>query len=287
MTKELCLIHANCQRIPLHRLLLLHPQFSEQYEIRVYVNYTREHVPEEDLKRCSIFLYQWLEEENWGEISSPRLLAKVPKSCRCICIPNIFFNAYWPLWGSTKTIIFGDLLLDELFDRGLSLKEILHVYLHGDIKKFHNLDELHEKALEYEFEKEKRWAVPITQYIVNNFKDRRLLYSVNHPGKDICIRVGNTLLKLMGYPPLGKQELLGYDQPFANFHLPIHPVAAEHFGLRFTPNAQRIKAFGAYITLEEYVIAYVNCREKGIWDLSKYLEAYGAMQRLQASQTKS
>lgn len=60
MTKALCLLHANCRAMPCGPLLENTPAFASRFNIRQYVNYTRQSIADSDIERCELFLYQRL-----------------------------------------------------------------------------------------------------------------------------------------------------------------------------------------------------------------------------------
>ncbi len=152
--RSLCLIHANCQGDPLAALLAASPQFAERYEIRRYTNYLRERIAPAELSGCGLFLYQHLGEK-WDDHASDRLLAMVNPAARVLRLPNMLFTGYWPFWTNKSPMDFGDAFLDRLVSMGLSMAEILHVYLHGDIAAKYDLDAMLRHSLAVERDKER------------------------------------------------------------------------------------------------------------------------------------
>lgn len=270
MGKELCLIHANCQGDPLAELLRLHDEFSERYEIRTFVNYTRDVVPLEALDECSLFIYQWLD-RNWGGLSTENMLAGLSRKARTVCAPNLFFKAYWPLWDSNKIMDYSDILLNQLIERGLSKSEILHIYLHTDIKKYYDLEKLISRSVEREREKEKRWDITAVDLVLAEYRNELLFNTVNHPGRRLCLHVADELLCLLGFTPLGKAARAKFRDPFPEFEQPIHPQVVDYLGLKFINLDSKYFVYGAHKTFEEYVECYVDCRMLGIDDFIGFL----------------
>jgi len=96
MDKELCIVHVNCQGPPLIQRLLSCPEFAKRYKCVLFTNYTKDPVPDEMLQQCSLFLYQHLGQD-WGDLASEKLLSKLPKSARHLCVPNMFFGILAPV----------------------------------------------------------------------------------------------------------------------------------------------------------------------------------------------
>lgn len=270
MDKELCLIHANCQGDPLAELLQSHEEFSDRYKVRTFTNYTREVVPGRALSGCSLFLYQWLG-LGWGGLSSASMLEALPAGTRTVCIPNLFFKAYWPLWDSNKIINYSDMLLNDLIERGLSKAEILHIYLQTDIKKYYNLESLIQKSIEKERQKEKRWDFPMVDAVLQDYREEPLFKTVNHPGRRLCLEVADNVLGLLGFDPLDESARSRFQEPFPEFEQPIHPQVVDYLGLSFVDPETRYFVYGGYKTFEEYANCYVDCRLLGINDFIGYL----------------
>lgn len=268
---ELCLLHANCQGTPLARLLAASPDFAARWRIRHCINYTREAVPGEALAGCTLFLYQRLGEQ-WGELASDRLLARLAPGVTALCLPNLFFKGYWPLWTNASTMHFGDIYLDYLTDQGLSLAEILHVYLRGNLAEVYDLEALIAKSQALERERERGTILALADYVEEHWREEQLFATVNHPGPKLMRMVADAVLAALDLPPL-EPRAGGPDlscDPL--FELPIHPVAGRHFGLPFAGEDRLYPVYGKRLTFRQYALCYVDCRRKG-YDFQDYLAA--------------
>ncbi len=58
MDKKICIISANCQGAYIEVLLKQHPKFSQDFEVFYFVNYLKQTVPEELLKKADLLIYQ-------------------------------------------------------------------------------------------------------------------------------------------------------------------------------------------------------------------------------------
>jgi hypothetical protein len=270
MYKKLCLMHANCQGEELALLLRASAAFSALYRLVLRLNYTREPINAEDLSACSVFLYQHLGPQ-WGNLSSQSLLDRLPPSCRSVRIPNMFFRAYWPFWRSDGPIDFSDRLLDRLIDEGAPKDVILRLYLHGGPASFAALPDLLEQTLRAEADKDPENIFGVADFIKENWKTRQIFHTVNHPGRDLLIRAAQTILQLLGLPPLPEAELQavvkdGLFPSYADFDLPIHPQTAAFYGLDFAAPNATFNIFGRTMSFEAYVSRYIDCRRNGLAD---------------------
>ena len=270
MDRQLCVLHANCQGEPLAALLRLCPEFAARYEIRLFTNYTREPVPDEALASCGLFLYQHLG-PHWDGLASEALLRKIPRSAAALCVPNMFFLGYWPLWHSAPGFDFRDRFLDHLLERGLSKTEILHLYLRTDLTRKYDLQALLDRSLEREREREAQTPVKYLDVILEGFRERMLFHTVNHPGPELMALAARGVLTRLGLTPPPEADLLGSARLFPEFQLPIHPQVAAFLGLAFAGPDTLYPVFGKKKTFAQYAENYVDCRLLGIEDFTGYL----------------
>ena len=263
--KDLCVIHANCQAEPLIELLALSPAFSKLWETKLYTNYLKEKVPQGELDRCGLFLYQQLGQE-WGELASAALTARLNPAAGAVCIPNMFFKGYWPFWTSTSPIDFGDSLLDKLIDAGAQKPEILKIYYYGDLSKFVDIKAVAEESLDIEEEKDRRGPIKVAPLMRELWQQEDLFYTCNHPAKRLLLSTANQLLKHLGFAPLDEKLTGAYLPEYANFELPIHPQVAEALGLSFIGPEHKFNIFGRGLTFLQYISRYIDCRQQGYED---------------------
>ncbi len=259
MTKQLCIIHANCQGDSLKGLLLNSPAFGNLFHIEKYTNYLHEEIPDSSLKNCAIFLYQQLGEQ-WGDQATSALLQKLPPHTQSLCIPNMFFNGYWPLWTNATHMAYGDILLEYLSESGLGIAEIVHIYLHGNINAKYNLEQLVQKSRDKEIEKEKYLSITTLDIIDTYWREEQLFHTVNHPGPRLMLHMTDSILKHFGLgqvPQSTRKALENLDEEFIQ---PIHPQVGQHFNLPFATTEQLYNVYGQRLTFEQYAKAYVNCR---------------------------
>jgi len=270
MDKKICLMHANCQGEELETLLLASAAFSSIYKVARRINYAREPVSGQDLSSCSLFLYQRLD-AGWEDLSSEALIRRLAPESRALRIPNMFFKGYWPFWVSSGPIDFSDSLLNRLIDEGAPKDAILRVYLDGEPDTFADLRAGLEQTLSAEADKDPEKIFNVAGFIRENWKNRQLFHTVNHPGRDLLIHAAQTILRLLDLPPVSGAELDGVQKrgPFpsyADFDLPIHPRVASFHGLGFAASGSRFNVFGRPMTFEQYVSRYIDCRRNGLED---------------------
>lgn len=272
--KPLCLIHANCQGEPLAECLRRVPGFGDLFEVRLYTNYIREPVPEADLSRCAVFLYQPLRDEAiWGELTSARLLERLPAGARSVAIPSMFFRLYWPFWRGGGAFESSHVVLDRLLREGLPKTDLLRVFLRGRVLPGAEIERVTNQSLARERAKEQLTPIKYVDWVCDHFRERLLLNQVNHPGHELLCHVAREVLRLLDVaePDGGVEPLVPELHP--EFRMPVHPVVAAHWGLAFADESTRYPVYGRKLTFAEYAEEYVNARLLGIDDFITYLRA--------------
>lgn len=269
MAKQLCIFQANCQIDSLIRLLCLDSQFTSRYELRRYTNFLRESVPANELASCAFFFYQHLGDK-WEQLSSSTLLKRLNPKARAIKIPNMFFKGYWPFWTNHSPSEHGDLFLDQLINMNLNKSEIMHICLHGNLEKKFDIPAIFEKSIMLEREKEKGALIGTVDWILENFRDRSLFYTINHPGMELLAKLCEAVYhELELVVPRNLPEIIPNLYP--DFNLPIHPQVAKIHGLKFADEHTRYSIFGKHKTYAEYASNYVDSQLLNITPLSAYL----------------
>ncbi len=259
MAKQLCIIHANCQGDSIKQLLLSTPAFSNFFYIEKYTNYLHDNIPTTSLKNCKLFIYQQLS-ARWGENATDNLLQKLSPSAQTLCIPNMFFNGYWPLWTNATHMAYGDMLIEYLAQNGLSIAEILHIYFHGDIRAKYDLEHLFKISRTKEIEKEKNSNIKTLDLIDSLWREELLFYTVNHPAPRLVLHVVDGILDLLGMGKISPTIRDAFTALEEEFIQPIHPQVTELFNLSFVTKNQLYNVYGQKMNFEQYTTAYVNCR---------------------------
>lgn len=271
MGKELCIVHANCQGEPLLERLNSCPEFRDRYECMLFTNYAREAVPAHALGQCALFLYQHLGSQ-WDDLASDVLLAQLPNGCRSLCVPNMFFTGYWPTWSGREGFNFRCSYLDELIDKGLPSEDALVLYLRADMAARFDLDEILEASLNKEREREKLTPIKYLDVILNNYRDKRLYNTINHPGSMLMNHAARGVLTELGFDAPDDAVLDALGEPFGEFELPIHPRVAEHFGWEFAGPDTEYNIYGIPMTFARYAANYMMAQEAGVTDFIGFLQ---------------
>lgn len=271
MSKEICLLHANCQGLGLAALLNATPAFARNFEIRHYFNYTKEEIAEADIEKCSLFLHQYLAPK-WGNLSTEQVLSRLPQQAKSICLPNFFFKGYWPHWTDKfQGIDFADSVLESLLAKGLDIQQVMLLYMKDSSVFFGDVEKTALDSIEYEKQKEKYTPIKYAHILENDWRHEQLFITVNHPANRLFFHMANELLKLIGLGSLPREAREGFVHPQGDFWLPIHPVVGARLRLPFVSKNREYECFGTKITHATYILRYLACRKHNIKDLVNVL----------------
>lgn len=268
--KHLCLLHANCHGEAIVHGLNLCPEFARRYDVKLVTNYTREPMPLELLASCDLFLYQYLK-PGWGELASERLLAQLRPGARHLCIPNPYFKVYWPLWRQDPVMEYGDCLLDELVEKGLTPEEAATLYLRAPLERRVDLDGLLEASMQQERRRQQHTPVAYVDYIEEHFRRRMLFHTPNHPAAELMAHCISGILQQLGFGPLRAEAMARVSHVHPEFDLPIHPQVAQRLELGFCDADTRWNIYGTPMSMPQYSLRYAHCRANGLGSFTAFL----------------
>ncbi len=275
--RPLAIIHANCQGEPLAEFLGRVPGLAHM-EVRLYTNYVREHVPDEALARCELFLYQPLS-PGWGPLASRELLAKLPSSAVSLAFPSMFLQAYWPFWGSGDADglpgDYPDSLLDRLLSEGLAPAEAVRVYCRTKVVLAHDLEGTWEQSLARERAKEEKTPIKHVDVMLARYQKEMLFNLVNHPGHGMLCWLGRRILEELDLDGPAEGVEAAMPELYPEFRLPVHPLVAERMGLEFAGPDTRYPVYGRELTFEEYALEYAVARADKVESFIGFLRMQG------------
>ena len=269
-------IYGNCHTTVIKEMLNSVPEFRNQYTIT-------DTPPIQDIKNptylysdiftnCDIFIHQSIWEKNrYGkEFSSKSLISRLKPGCEVIAIPNVyhmplcFFPNYSPapefLNRQGGTVFFRDLVIDELYSRNCSVKEIVKEYDRENLFPKHDLENRYLQFINKVRKREQDWDIKVSDFIDENKSEQRLFYDPNHPTNYFLAYVANELLSLLHidsrYDSFNNTHVSKLDI----FEMPICYSVKKTFSMTFSYEEMRstgIKVKNEKMHLEEYIKQYI------------------------------
>jgi hypothetical protein len=163
------------------------------------------------LHSADVFIYQPIAARHGLYSTSSEvegnILARVKPDAQVVSIPYIYNSAFWCLIppATIDNLVGGfgvegeyinRVVLDQLFDAGVSLKEVLKRFKRREID-IQN-EERFQASLSILRQKESACSVKIADFIEANIRKRRLFFTQNHPTTCIFVHCVNQVLQRLG-----------------------------------------------------------------------------------------
>lgn len=269
-TKPKAVFFTNCIGGVLRDLFARYPGFAERFDLIHHENFTKGPLSEEELRGTQLFVYQPLEASwGWGDLSTDKLLARLPIDCRSISLPAIHFLGFWPFLANDKRnkkteqypfgkYFYGDGFVLDRLREGMSKEQIVEEYLTADLNQLVDLDKLMEREIAKVRKAEAQTDVKVADFIERNYRRLRLFNTVNHPRNVLSVFLFFQILSALRLPIPPQQFYTHLPEYFSEQESPIHPFIANHFGLEFINAQTRYNHWGERLTFREYIENYID-----------------------------
>jgi hypothetical protein len=103
---------------------------------------------------------------------------------------------------------------------------------------------------------DKQFGFDVGQYILDNFRKKRLFYTTNHPNAEIFVMLMQYLLGRLGIDKIFRRSaILDHLQ---RLQVPVHPKVAKALGVKWADENTKYLYGGENITWETYVRRYIE-----------------------------
>ncbi len=242
---KLMTIIGNCQADALSKFLLNNNVFSKEYKYiyvkPIYVLNENELIElyNQVLQTLDLLIIQPISNnyKNNAKYSTQSIINNVCGSCKIIIIPSLYFDFYHPfncsIDGCNEPLDYHDKNLIKLFidyRETLSNEEIYNKYLElFNNSDFLNImiikDNLNKSIKEIKRREENNskytadYVISCSEFIINNYANICLFYTVNHPTKYMFYYVADEILRFLG---IGLEKYDKEIDPLNIIKLPIY-----------------------------------------------------------------
>jgi hypothetical protein len=207
LEKKKCILYGNCQvMIYAYEILKSIKNFTDEYELYPYVNHDRLNTVKlvniniKILEDCDLFIYQPLN-DNHGVYSTNYLLKFIKNNCIKISFPYIYNSALYTIHWENETINWrigtlyncGYKNIMIMIKNNISLDKILEKYDNNELDFY--FEERMNICIESLKKKESECTIKVSQFILENHKDKRLFISQNHLTNYFFKWIVNEILK--------------------------------------------------------------------------------------------
>jgi hypothetical protein len=269
-SKPTLVIYANCQGGWLVDKLGQIPWIKNKYSL-VYVpsfdapSFRDRELGSEVYKNCGLLLHQVA-----SYIPDLPFEEQLPATCRRFKFPVLWMKLLWPLNAKdprnqpTPAFQFGkypygDRLIIELLNKGLSSEQVYQEYMDTDLKKMIELDRWYEICMDDLRAIDSVADMQLVAEIERTFTNTRLFVSIDHSTDYLMNRIIQRVIEFeFGLSadtiplPLSTGEGMGEEE------IPIHPALIEHYQLKWVAKDMKYHYKGYDFTYDEYLRHYID-----------------------------
>ena len=270
--RRTAIVHGNCQAEAIAAVLSQAPTVSASF----HIVYSRSYVHpvegkwkqrDRDVENCALLFEQ----------HDPQGFPKrglLPEHCTTITFPSLDLNVLWPFNCANPynkpeppkfpfgRFPYGDRIVIGAIDKGASAEEIVKNYRENwnDFKM--DLDRLLAIDAARLSARDEHCKVKMAPFVLENFAQRRLFWTVDHPVRSVLEELIERLLNASGRvdPLLADADIgatlathFGPRGPLGHTDVPIHPRVAEHFNIEWYDPNEKVRSWdGTMYSFDEY-----------------------------------
>jgi hypothetical protein len=251
--KKLIALHGNCHVNTIKGYLRSNEEFNARYgicEIPLIQLNKDGHIDMNLLKHLDVFVHQDIRKDNqFGERLSDEYNRQfLKRECVDITIPNLFgygrmffpghcsnpynyvceYNTLGLLPGADRALI-------ECFEKNMSVEQICNYLLKNPYSNIEIINNFNENVRKLR-EREKNWDIPVTDFLMENYKDKKLFHDPNHPTLFVMKYITEKLLDMLGI----KDRHLSYDVAMNDWEVFIYPCVMNALGMSYDNQIIRV-----------------------------------------------
>mgnify|MGYP003307744905 CR=1 FL=1 len=244
--KKVVVINANCHGRPIEKYLLKSKKFLKNYIIH-HIPQVQENkeIDELLLKRADVYIHQDIRKDNSinYKLSDEYIIPKLNKDCKKITIPNLYGTmGCWMFPQHTEGVLpsikvrdgnrntfYKDTVLEELYENNIVLlSEYVKFYKNYKYEE-KLLNKYWEEGIQKLQQREEKWDIKISDYILENYKKVPCFVDIGHPSMYIMLEIGKRLAKYLDIDDITYTYEIGH----LGLASPILPCVKEHFKINY------------------------------------------------------
>ena len=298
LNKKLAIFYGNCHFIVLNKYFMQIPDFTRTYTVRSYWVYgygvEKDGISSIEKNHCDLLITQDIREDNSTEvISAGKLISQMPMSCRVVVIPNLYsFNLFFPQvekvrdyskrhmknieidnpkrsyelkWESGFTEC-NDIYIQKIIEGNSTEEEVLSKMYDVDLISHSRIQQCFREGIEKIKKREQQCDIKISDFILENYKNKQLFYDPQHPTEVVICEIGKRVLRCLGINDIPEV----YVEPTLNdTELFIYECVRQALGLNYIQKYIRVGKLHATltssggVTREEYIDDVVRWSSEG------------------------
>lgn len=275
LNKKIIFLHGNCHMDIIEAYLSSSKKFQEMYAIYPTPRIcTRESLDKDILADMDIWIHEDIQSKNVisYEVADEFLRPLMKENIVEIIIPHLYGlgAAFFPhakdgndknialLNGAYENGMFPlrDDVIDKCVDQNMNIEQICKYVYEDNIISWEYIIENFNFYIEKIREREMSWDIKILDFILENYKTKKLFYDIGHPTNIILEKVSADILKLLGI-----SDQVSTDEKLDYHEVPIYPWICKVLGMEWKERLIRVndKAIKCndYMDIAEYIREYI------------------------------
>lgn len=275
--KKLVLLHGNCHMTIIRLFLLSSGTFGRQYSIYpnpLICENKKGKIENTVLENCDLWVHEDIQEDNgFSYFLSDAYMRKFIRSDTVeVVIPNLFGlgKAFFPQSegnyrnnkiknGEDTNGMFphADKVIDKCVEQGMKKEKIIEFCMRDDAISRNEIKENFRLYIEKMRIREQCWDIKIVDYILENYKKRKLFYDMGHPANEILEVISKGVLERLGITA----ESVFADEKLDVHEEPVYPAVIKTLEMNWDNGLIRKSPWGKKacneMDFKEYIEEYL------------------------------
>ena len=286
--KQIVLLHGNCHIIPIQEYLNSSTVFCEKYTFYQHplIQNGMKPLSPQMMKIIDVWIHEDIRTDNqYGyELSDEYMRKDLSKTALEIVIPHLFGlgRAFFPqekayendciITKGNNAIVNGDdrngmfPFVDRVIERALTktnnVNDIICFCKSRDCLSKKVINENFQEYIAKMQKREEQWDIKITEFILSNYKYKKLFYDSGHPTNEVLKKISEDILTKLGIQDLQIECNMVLDA----HEVPIYPITREVLNLQWEENcirtSENARRASAKMDFDEYIREYVWWRNQ-------------------------
>lgn len=275
--KKLVLLHGNCHMAIIRSFLLSSESFCKHYSI--YPNppiceNKEGKIEEAVLENCDVWIHEDIRSDNeFSYYLSDEYMRNLFRTDIVeIVIPHLFGlgKAFFPQskWNHRNKKIkngedangmfpHADKVIDECVKRGMSKENIVKYCMSDAAIGRYEIEDNFRMYINKMRTREQEWDIKIVDYILENYRKRKLFYDMGHPVNEILEIISAAILEKLGIADEG----ITADESLDIHEEPVYPIVQKVLNMNWSDGLIRKSIAGkkarSEMNFEEYIEEYL------------------------------
>lgn len=277
--KKVVLLHGNCHMLIINNMLCSSKKFNETYSVYPnpqIQNLDKKGIDTAVLKNVDVWIHEDIRDDNeFGYfVSDSYIKSVINKEAKDITIPNLFGMGYM-LFPKTKVgnprngrmknnqdqngmFPHMDNVIDRCKEESMDVEEIIQYCMRDDAISAGDILDNFNLYIGKIKEREKKWDIQISQYILQNYQKEKMFYDSGHPTNILLKKIAQEILRMLNI----EDNNIFSEISLGAYEIPVYPCVRKCLGVAYNTDLIRESRYARKakeeMSFSEYIREYVR-----------------------------